>query len=299
MARRKFCTILTKQADFSIKRSVGRLFFPIRNRWLTKKLPDFSQRLYPERGSIRTKVVQLPGQPIFLICPEPVGNTGITDPSGPHHDDDFTQISQLCLVFMNEAQHQLIIGRTFHVQPKQAVLLVQGTLNKKRWMSRHPSPEKSIGSKRPRFPVTRNLFRIHPIDVNDIAINRIALTLTKQIYYVTNDAGMGVKIVGVQNTDNVAGGHTDAFIHGIVQTVITLGNKPAYPIAVRSDNVYCSIRRTAIYDDVLDVIVGLTDDRIDTVADKRSAVIDNSNQRNFHAVLDKSKLTKALPPSQR
>jgi hypothetical protein len=68
-----------------------------------------------------------------------------------------------------------------------------------------------------------------------------------------NDSVAGKPIICMQKADDVSGGEAEAFVEGIVNTVVGFGDELGYPVGSSFDNFQCIIGGGAIDDDVFDV----------------------------------------------
>ena len=149
-------------------------------------------------------------------------------------------------------------------------------------MGRHePEPEKK-GPENSRRIITdafSQVGRIHEMNVAVNGVDRLGLEKTGD---GLNHVGGSKEIVGVEDTYNIAGGCSDAFVHGVVQPPVRLGNDTGDSLFVGFENGQRLIGAPAVYYDVFDVGVGLGYNAPYRIPDSGPAVISRGNNGYFH-----------------
>ena len=194
--------------------SPGRILHP---------LPQFAYRLQPGGKKVGLQSVHFPSTTIFLIGVQSMPEAGVTYAPGPHFYQHLRYIGSLYPVFIQKSQHQLVIGRGAEGKIKQSVLIIQFSPYKKSRVRRHPSVAKAVTVVRTRSPFADDFPGILGIDVIQIAVDRLYLRIGKGFLDQRQHLIAGVEIVGIQDTDDVAGGPLNTFVHGIVEALVTFG----------------------------------------------------------------------------
>lgn len=187
-------------------------------------------------------------------------------------------------MLVNEAQHQFIIGGRNQTQVKAAELVVAGFFRKKGRMRRHPPLPEHTVLVITRLPFPENKVRIVFINVIEIGIGCIRTGSFNDLYHFFDHLPIGVKVVAVQNTDQLAAGHSNAFVQGIVKTLIFFRYKFGDPVAVRFYDCQGTIRRAAIYNNVFDVDMGLRQHRLQRAFECGRAIVGNGYDRYFQSL---------------
>ena len=99
------------------------------------------------------------------------------------------------------------------------------------------------------------------VDVVDVGIDGIDFLIGEFGCKGGHDCVGGEEVVGVENTDDVAGGHCDAFVHGVVDAAVGFADVAQTALVERfkfTDDVHCVVCGGAVDYDVFDLCVSLS-----------------------------------------
>ena len=97
-----------------------------------------------------------------------------------------------------------------------------------------------------------------------------------------------VPVVGIDDADDLAGGVPDAFVHGVVDTVVLFADDliavsfvGEFPLVFAGD-LDGAVRRQAVDDDVLHFAIRLVENGFDRVANRLLAIEADGDDANQH-----------------
>src|SRR3989344_4618779 len=93
---------------------------------------------------------------------------------------------------------------------------------------------------------------------------------------------IGIGIVSIEKTDDIAACQGQSFVHRIVHTAVGFRFYDGNLVHVFSDEVHRSVRRATINNNMFHEWIGLRSNGKDSILDCRRAIADNRNNRNFH-----------------
>ncbi len=178
--------------------------------------------------------------------------------SHSHPDPDFRYIAGGYPVDLEETHGQFEIGLNFIVQIETSEFLVHFPHNEKCRVRRQPTAAERTRDKGIGCPVTHHLVHVDAVDVHQVRITGLRIFVFERSRNAFQDPVVCVDIVGIEKTDNIAGGRCDALVHGVVQPVIGFGDE--------MKRVGCfeyfkrTVGRTAIDDNVFNVTETLCPD---------------------------------------
>lgn len=99
------------------------------------------------------------------------------------------------------------------------------------------------------------------VDVVDVGIDGIDFLIGEFGGKGGHDRVGGEEVIGVEDADDVAGGHCDAFVHGVVDAAVGFADVAQTALVERlklTDDVHCVVCGGAVDYDVLDLCVSLS-----------------------------------------
>lgn len=169
-------------------------------------------------------------------------------------------------VLFNEAEHELEIRRTADRGIKHAVLLKAPPGAVKGGMGGIPAFLECSGAVGETLPGADNL--ASGIDVGQIAVHGIRSVQGKGTGNVFQNQVVLVVIVSVEEADHVSLSHADAFVHGIVDSLVRFG----YPFhaagefgSIFFNELFCPILAGPVHHNVFHVRVGLSQNALQCV----------------------------------
>lgn len=172
-------------------------------------------------------------------------------------DHNTGQIDHLALRLAQKPQYQVIICR-------DSVGLIEGPDAIKNLATqiegrvrRHPALMQQGTGKGARVPIADHLVWVPPLYIQEIAVYSFNLGIGKGGSDATEYMGVGIEIVAVQKTDDIAARPFQALIQGMIDALIRLADHQIQLVMVFLKLPQGSVRTGPIDDDVLMRHVGL------------------------------------------
>lgn len=102
-------------------------------------------------------------------------------------------------------------------------------------MSRHEAHGEFAGVKMLGGIIADDLAGVLGLHIDHIAVDAVGVVFFKSLRDDRQYAGMGEKVVGIQDADHVSTSGLDALVDGVVQTLIGLGDDPG-DVGIFRDN---------------------------------------------------------------
>lgn len=214
----------------------------------------------------------------FSAQHQPSLDARVARTSTPHMHKRLMKVPVVQTTTVQKSRKQFKICRNLVIRAVSSKLLVMPSTHKKSRMGWH----KSV----PQFPNMPSVGRIVPRDSLEIVwgnkcnvTNRgIHLRDVKLLRDRRNDIGIGIKVVGVQNSNNFSRCHRDPFVHRIVESAIRLRNSLRH-VGKAVDDFARAIGRVAVDNDVFDFGVRLKGHALKARRDDVGAVAAHGNDR--------------------
>jgi hypothetical protein len=120
-----------------------------------------------------------------------------------------------------------------------------------------PSSSEGTGNKGIRRPVADHIIHVIAIDVDQVRVAALNTVDFDGLGNPLQNLVVGIDIVRIENTDDISTGQRYAFVHGVVQALIRFTDDSVQKRDVRIQNIPGVVRGIPVYDNVLDIGVGL------------------------------------------
>ena len=203
-----------------------------------------------------------------------------------HVDEIAGDIGGGCAVFFDETQHNFKIGGGADFRNEGAVLLVAAVAAVEGGVSGHPASLEGAGGIFLAFPSADDL--AIRIDEKEVTVNGICFgVLRESISDILQDFIVEVVIIRIKEADDIACGHSDTFVHGVVDSIVLFRN-PAHMapevLFIVSKHGYSAIGAAAIDHDKLVVCIRLGAHALQRIEEGRCAVEAGCDDADFHGI---------------
>lgn len=106
---------------------------------------------------------------------------------------------------------------------------------------------------------------IPSIYINKVGENGIDLLGPKFSCYIVDNGPLSVEVIRIETADDIAGGKTYTFIHGVIYTMIRLAHEFCKARLISLEDIDGPIGGSTVYNNVLDVGVVLGPDTFNAV----------------------------------
>ncbi len=123
-------------------------------------------------------------------------------------------------------------------------------------MGRHPAIIKILSFKGPGLPGTDRPVQICRMNILQVGVTGHYFWVTEHLCYGGQHGGIRINIVGIEDTDHLAGGRDNSFVHSVINAFILL----RYDFRNMGESGYQLqgiVLRLAVYYDMLDIRVVL------------------------------------------
>ena len=184
-------------------------------------------------------------------------------------------------MFGEKANQQLVVGGNFVVGFKVAVAIVGPAFDKNGGVGGHPAVGEAAGGKGGGAVVAEDFVGVGGADVDQVGEDAVGLGILQGGDDGGDHLGVGIDVVGIEDTNDVAGGQGQAFVEGVVHTAIGFGDKVGNAIAVGVDDMDSTVGGGTIDKNVFDLGIILTQDRFNRVLNSSNTIVNYSNDRDF------------------
>ena len=88
-------------------------------------------------------------------------------------------------------------------------------------------------------------------------------------------------VAGIEEAEVIAGGKSDAFVHGVVQSLVRFAHDAGDAVFVPVDDGECAVFGRTVHNDVFHVVVGLRDNALNRVLQYRFGVVGHGDDAEF------------------
>jgi hypothetical protein len=166
---------------------------------------------------------------------------GVAHAAHAHMDEGLFDVAGFQLVDVQHPQEQLEIGCDPVAEVVESEAFVVFFFQVKSRVSRHKAHGKFAGVKMLGGIIADDLAGIVGLHIDHIAVDAVGIVFFKGLGDDRQHAGMGKKVVGIQDADHVSAGGLDAFVDGVVEALVGLGDDPGdvgvFPTILRVSSV--------------------------------------------------------------
>lgn len=203
------------------------------------------------------------------VAPEARGGCS----AGAHGHEVLGHVSTLDAVDVDQPQQLLEIGGDLEAHVEQAVGHVEPPAAVERRMRGHEAHPHLPRGERGRAVVSHRTRRVIGIHIMDVGIYGV------HVMDVAGDGGKhivgGIEIIRVEYPHHISGGHLYPLVHGVVQSVVGLGD-PFQPSAIHGlalpYDVECAVGRAAVDNDMLEIRIILPQHALYGVTQRLSTI---------------------------
>jgi len=152
-------------------------------------------------------------------------------------------------------------------------------------MWRCPAGVEGAGFIRAGLPVADGFVGVLSVDIEEVGIDCLCVVAAEGADDMGDGVLMCIGVVGIEETDDLAGSDAQALVHCVIDTVVRLGDECSQPGTMLPEDVESSIGRTAIDDNVFDIWIVLAEDAGKGPADSLCIVEADGNYGNFHRLV--------------
>ena len=116
------------------------------------------------------------------------------------------------------------------------------------------------------------------VAIEDVGRTRCLMAGGHRVDHAQQGVVLVEAVACVQETHVVARGKGQPFVHGIIEPLVRLAHHGVYVVTVTLDDAHRVVRRGAVDEDILHILVRLCDDALDGVLQHRSGIVGNGDE---------------------
>lgn len=200
--------------------------------------------------------------------------------AGPHGNKILRDVFRANPIDKDQTQKILKISGNTQRRIERAVLFIDRPTAIERRMGRHESQPHQSPVEDPRRVVSDAVGQIVVIDIMDIPIDGIHVRIGQSPGDMFKHVVRRIEIIRIEQSDNISGRHPDPLVHGIVDSLVRLGDPSHTSLETRliaTDNIQGIILGSPIHDHIVNIGITLSKHTFQCVRQGLTAIVSSSN----------------------
>ena len=202
-----------------------------------------------------------------------------------HRHEIDRQVMGAYAVYVYQPEHMFEIGGDTKIRVERPETLIAFFPAVERRMSRLVAHKHCPAREEPRRIIAHALAEIRIIDKMDVAEYGVDIFLTDSPGYGCKNFRRRIKVIRVQDSDHIARGQGDTFVHSVIKTLVRFADplEPSLVFRLKfADDFQSVVSRIAVNYDMFPIRIILRQNASHSVAKGRTTVVSNRDNRYFH-----------------